>query len=444
MKRYSPTIRFTEFGLLLFPAMAAIVGSLLILLVQTGDTHWEWRDIWVSLAAAGVLLGINVTLGLRGFRGDQVLLPITAMLAMISMLMIQRLTPELVAYVDDGYGFLAQRHLLYMAIGSIGMWLVVMLAGPLKVQDWLKRYKYTWLVITLGLQAATFFIGTGVGGARLWIELGPIQVQPSEISKITLVIFLASYLDEKRDLIGSTWRVGRLNLPPIPHLLPMGIMWSVSLLLLVALNDLGPALLFFGIFLAMLYFATGRSVYVVVGLSTFAGACWLAWTLFSRIGVRVNNWLDPFWDPYGLGYQPIQSDYAIASGGILGSGLGNGQPWLISQVQTDYIFSAIAEELGLLGTLALICLYFLWVIRAFTIAMKADDGFVRLCVAGLAASLGLQTIIIVGGVIRLIPLTGITLPFVSYGGSSLVTNFGVLGLILYFSSLPTREGIPDS
>jgi cell division protein FtsW (lipid II flippase) len=175
-----------------------------------------------------------------------------------------------------------------------------------------------------------------------------------------------------------------------------------------------------------------------LGLGTFAAACWLAWTFFSRIEVRVNNWLDPFWDPYGFGYQPIQSDYALAAGGLFGTGFGQGDPTFISQVQTDYIFSAIGEELGLLGTLALIALYFLWIIRSFIIAMRADDGFVRLCVAGLATSLGIQTIIIIGGVTRIIPLTGITLPFISYGGSSLVTNFGVLALILYFSSLPKR------
>jgi len=215
-------------------------------------------------------------------------------------------------------------------------------------------------------------------------------------------------------------------------------MWGASLLLLVLLNDLGPALLFFGIFLAMLYMATGRLLYVGIGLGTFAAAAWLAWTFFSRIEVRVNNWLDPFWDPYGFGYQPIQSDYALASGGLFGTGLGQGHPTFISQVQTDYIFSAIGEEMGLLGTLAILALYFLWVMRCYIIAMRADDGFVRLSVAGLATSFGLQTIIIVGGVTRLIPLTGITLPFISYGGSSLVTNFGVLGLILYFSSLPRR------
>lgn len=435
--RFRPTFRTTEFNLLLVPAMLAIVGSLMIVVVGRGTIDWSWSDIWTSLAASAAVLLASITFGIRGFRGDQVLFPITAMLAIVGMLMIQRLHPDLVE-IDPDYSFLAPRHLLYLALGLAVMWSVVMLSGPLKVANWLRKYKYTWLLVTLALQAATYFIGTEVGGARLWITIGPIQIQPSEISKVTLVIFLASYLDENRDLIGSSWQVGRLRLPPIPYLLPMGIMWGASLVLLVLLNDLGPALLFFGIFLVMLYIATGRLVYVGVGLATFAAAAWFAWTLFSRIEIRVNNWLDPFWDPYGFGYQPIQSDYALAAGGLFGTGFGQGHPTFISQVQTDYVFSAIGEELGLLGTLAIVALYFLWVLRSYIIAMRADDGFVQLAVAGLATSLAIQTIIIIGGVTRLIPLTGITLPFISYGGSSLVTNFGVVALILYFSSLPRR------
>ena len=437
MDRYRPSLRLTEFNLLLITAAITFIGSLTIFLVDKGSVEWNWRDVSVGLAAAAAMVGVNITFSLRSFRGDQVLFPITATLAMLGMIMIQRLTPDLVA-INENYGFLSSRHLLYLAVGLVVMWLVVMLSGPLRVMEWLPKYKYLWLLGTLALQAATFFIGTEVGGARLWIEIGPIQIQPSEISKITLVIFLAAYLDEKRDLLTEPWIVGRLQLPPIPYLLPMGLMWGVSLVLLVALNDLGPALLFFGIFVVMLYLATGNRIYVAVAGLSFIVACWFAWTFFSRIEVRVNNWLDPFWDPYGVGYQPVQSDYALSAGGVFGTGLGQGHPTFISQVQTDYIFSAIGEELGLLGALAMLALYFSWVLRSFIISMRAQEGFVQLCVAGLAASLGIQTLIIIGGVTRLIPLTGITLPFVSYGGSSLVTNFGVVGLILFFSSRPKR------
>lgn len=254
--RYRPTLRLTEFGLLIIPAVLAVVGMLMIFLVPTGRVEWTWGDIWVSLALAGAVLGISLTFGIRGFRGDQVLLPITATLAVLGMLMIQRLHPDLTA-LDEGFATLAQRQFLFLAVGLAVMWLVVMLAGPFKVMSWLKKYKYTWLIVSLGLQAATFVVGNGPpgSGAKLWISAGPIQIQPSEIVKLTLVIFLAGYLDDKRELLGASWQLGRISLPPIPYLVPMGLMWAASLLTLVVLNDLGSALMFFALFLTMLYLA---------------------------------------------------------------------------------------------------------------------------------------------------------------------------------------------
>jgi cell division protein FtsW (lipid II flippase) len=235
-----------------------------------------------------------------------------------------------------------------------------------------------------------------------------------------------------------SWRVGPFSLPPLPYLLPMGIMWAASLLTLVALNDLGSALLFFSIFLVMLYVASGRALYVVVGLIPFTSASYLAYLAFARLSIRVQNWIDPWKDPLDTGYQQVQSDYALASGGVRGTGFGVGRPTLIPEVHTDFIFSAIGEELGLLGTLAGLALYFVLVIRGFLIALRARDGFVQLLATGFATILGIQTLIIIGGVTRLIPLTGITLPFISYGGSSLLTNFLIVGLLLYMSSLPKK------
>lgn len=435
--RYRPTFRFTEFRLLIPTAALVIVGMLMIFLVPTGQVQWAWSDIWISLAFAGLVLGISVSFGIRGFRGDQTLLPITATLSVIGLLMIQRLHPDLVA-LDPGFAALAQRQFLYLVAGLAILWLTVMLAGPLNVISWIRKYKYTWLLISLALQMATFVVGEEVGGARLWISIGPVQIQPSEIVKLTLVVFLAAYLDEKRELIGSSWRVGWFSLPPIPYLLPMGLMWAVSLLILVVLNDLGAALLFFGIFLSMLYFASGRLLYVAIGLLSFGAACYVSWLSFARVDVRVQNWLNPWADPYNLGYQQIQSDYALASGGILGSGFAQGYPWYVPAIHTDYIFTGIGEELGLLGSLAVIALYLLLVMRGFTIALRAQDGFVQLLAGGLSAIIAIQTLIIVGGVVRLIPLTGITLPFMSYGGSSLLTNFTLVGLLLFMSSLSKR------
>jgi cell division protein FtsW (lipid II flippase) len=191
----------------------------------------------------------------------------------------------------------------------------------------------------------------------------------------------------------------------------------------------------------MLYVATNRLSYVVVGLLAFAGGCVVAYQLFARIAIRVQNWLDPWRDPLGTGFQQIQSEYASASGGVLGTGLGRGRPWYIPEVHTDFVFSAIAEELGLLGATAIVALTFLLVMRGFMIGLRSDDGFGRLLAVGLATTLSVQTIIILGGVLRLIPLTGITLPFVSYGGSSLLTNFVLIGLLLAVSAAP-RGGRP--
>jgi len=435
--RYRPTFRGTELSLLLYPALLIILGLIMIVVVPRGQVDWSWNDIWVGIAYATAVIVASIFLSARGFRGDQVVLPLTALLAALGLLMIQRLTPDLAA-AEPGYGSLAQKHLIFLAAGLLLAWSIAMLAGPMNMIEWLPRYKYLWLLLSMALQLATFVIGVDVGGAKLWISVGPIQIQPSEIVKITLVIFMAAYLDQNRDLIGTTWKVGPLSLPPIPYLLPMVLMWSACLLSLVALNDLGSALLFFGVFLVMLYVASGRVVYVAVGLISFAIACYVAWLAFSRIGIRVQNWLDPWKDPYNTGYQQVQSDYAISSGGLLGSGFGLGSPTFIPQVQTDFIFSAFAEELGLLGTLAILVVIFLLAMRGFMIALRVRDGFAQLLATGLTTIIAIQTIIIVGGVTRLIPLTGVTLPFVSYGGSSLLCNFVIVGLLLYVSSLPKR------
>ncbi|MDQ3043743.1 MAG: putative lipid II flippase FtsW [Chloroflexota bacterium] len=428
-----PTFRFTETQLLVAPALLIIVGLLTIFLVPRGDVAWSWSDIWVSLAYGGAILAMSLSFSLSGFRGDQILLPLTATLAGLGLLMIQRLHPDLVAQ-DAGYAGLAEKQLIYIVIGLLVLWLTV-IVRPLGL---LRRYKYTWLLLSFGLLVSTIFLGSEINGAKLWIQIGPFQAQPSEIVKVTMVIFLAGYLDDKRDLIGSSWRVGMLTLPPVPYLLPMSLMWLASLMVLVLQNDLGAALLFFGVFLVMLYVASGRAVYVVVGLLSFALACWGAYQVFNRIGIRVQNWLDPWQDPLDVGYQQVQSDYALASGGLFGTGLGSGRPTFIPAVHTDFIFSAIGEELGLLGTLAVLALYFLLVMRGFAIALRARDSFARLVAAGLSSILALQTVIIIGGVVRLIPLTGITLPFVSYGGSSLLTNFLIVGLLLNISGLHRR------
>jgi cell division protein FtsW (lipid II flippase) len=218
-------------------------------------------------------------------------------------------------------------------------------------------------------------------------------------------------------------------------------MWGACIVILIVGNDLGASLLLFSIFLTMIYLATNQPSYVILGLASFAVAAVILYQFFARIEIRVQNWLNPWADPLGIGYQQIQSDYAIASGGIFGVGFAQGEPWRIPAVNTDYVFSAIGEELGLLGTTATLLLLLLIAGRGLVIALRAPDGFSRLLAGGLAATLAIQTLIILGGVTRLIPLTGITLPFVSYGGSSLLMNFVIAGMLLAVSStgIPTRQ-----
>lgn len=423
-------MRGTELQLLVAPSLLIVVGLITIFLVPRGNTHWTWSDIGVGLAYVAVIVGTSLTLSLLRIRGDQVLLPLIAMLAGLGLLSVQRLYPILAAR-GPAYLSLAERHLVYLLLGFA---VFAFIAAFFRRFDWLRRYKYSWLLVTLVLLAVTFLFGQEVNGARLWLSLGPFQAQPSELVKVTLVTFLAGYLEDNRDMVGARWRLGGLTLPPVPALLPMALMGIASLGILVIQNDLGSALLFFGIFLIMLYVATGRLLDVAAGLLLFAIACWVAYRAFARIDIRVQNWLDPWRDALGTGYQQVQSDYALSAGGLLGSGLGRGEPYHIPEVQTDFVFSALAEELGLAGAIAILALVLLLVLRGFAIGLAARDGFVRLVAIGLAASLGLQTLIILGGVVRLIPLTGITLPFISYGGSSLLTNFLIVGMLVAISA----------
>ncbi|MHB8842131.1 MAG: FtsW/RodA/SpoVE family cell cycle protein, partial [Candidatus Aquicultor sp.] len=305
--------------------------------------------------------------------------------------------------------------------------------------QWLKEYKYTWAILGILLLFSPIFVGVERGGSKLWLVLGPFTFQPAEMAKILFVFFLAAYLEEKRELLSiSTRRAFKVWLPELKHLGPLTVMWLMSLVILVLERDLGTSLLFFGLFLAMLYVATGRPIYVSLGSFLFvagAAACYFA---FSHIQTRVDIWLDPWIDPSGKGYQIIQSIFAIASGGLAGTGLGLGHPTLIPAVRTDFIFAAIAEELGLLGGIAVILIYLLFISRGLRIALSASDDFGRLVATGLASVFALQTFTILGGTMKLIPLTGVTLPFISYGGSSILMNFILLALFLAVSA--KRDG----
>jgi len=294
----------------------------------------------------------------------------------------------------------------------------------------LESYKYLFGLSAIGLLIlpALPHFGTTINGARLWVRLGPLQFQPGELAKIALIVFLAGYLREKREVLAQ----GRLK-----DFGPLLLIWGAAMLVLVETNDLGSALLYFGIFLAMLYVATGRALFVAIGLVLFVGGAAAAYQTVARVQERVDIWLNPWQDPHGKGYQLVQSSYSIAHGGFWGTGLGRGTftttggTDLIPFVNTDFIYSALAQELGLIGAAGVLLLYMVFVLRGFRISVLADDGFSKLLGAGLTFAFALQTFIIVGGLLRVIPLTGITLPFISYGGSSVVANFVlVAGLML--------------
>jgi len=372
---------------------------------------------------AGLLLLAHLVLLWKTPRADQLLLPIVAMLIAVGLVVVTRLTPEL-----------ALRQLAWIAIGVTLMMGTLLLLPDVAL---LQSYKYTSAILGLMLVATTFVFGSdpNQSGVRSWLSFGIINFQPSEILKVLLVIFLAGYLEDKRELL--TWsssRLGWLRLPPLPYLGPLVVMWAISMLMLVVQRDLGSALLFFSIFLAMLYVASGRAVYIWAGLIAFLIGAYVCYLLFSLVRLRVEVWLDPWSHAQTQGYQVVQALVALASGGILGSGLGLGYPGYIPAVQTDFVIAAIGEEMGLAGALAVVALFMLLVYRGFRIALDARRDFSALLATGLTVVVGIQAFVILAGTTKLIPLTGITLPFVSYGGSSIVTNFILLGLLLRLSA----------
>jgi cell division protein FtsW (lipid II flippase)/serine/threonine protein phosphatase PrpC len=384
-----------------------------------------------SLTYAAVFLGvfglahIGVRAGLP--HADPWLLPLAALLCALGLTEIYRLSPTL-----------ARDQSVWVVIGLLGFLGMVFL-----VRDHRRLEPYTYLLATtaVGLLLVTMAVGTTINGAKLWLRFGGVQVQPGEFAKLLLVIALASYLREHREVLTMAHRtVLGVGLPAARHLGPLALMAGISLGVLAVMNDLGSALLLFGIYLSMIYVATGRHLYTVLGLGLFAAGSWAVYRSVGHVQERFHVWVDPWAHPHTTGYQIIQSIEAIADGGIFGTGLGrslqvlNHGQTIIPAVQTDGIYAAWADETGLAGAAGLLLIYLLFCYRGFKIAAVADDGFSKLLACGLTFAFGLQAFLIVGGIIRLIPLTGITLPFVSYGGSSIVSNFVMLALLLMVSN----------
>ena len=368
---------------------------------------------------------------------DGTLLPIAAMLNGLGFVMIARL-----AGGGRDYAQQARVQSVWVAIG-IGVFVVTLIV----VRDVrvFERFRYVALLLGIGFMLLPLVpvIGQSRSGGRLWVGIGPLSFEPNEIAKVLLVAFFAAYLADKRELLTQgRIRIGRWFVPSPRDLGPLILAWGMALLVLAYEQDIGTSLLFFGVFAAMLYMTTRRAGYLVGTVILLVIGAVVAYKAFGHVRVRVENWTNPWPNANDAGRQPVQGWYALGSGGIAGTGLGLGQPWQVPLASTDYIFTSIGEELGLVGAIGVIAAFMLFVGSSYRIAIDAVRPFTKLFAAGIATIIGLQTFLIIGGVTRLIPLTGISLPFVSYGGSSLVANFALLAILLRMSDDAARAEPP--
>ena len=371
---------------------------------------------------------------------DPVLLPIVAALNGLGLAMIRRIDLAELAQNEDANTF-ARDQLIWMTLG-VALFVAVLVL--LRDHRRLQAFTYTsgFIALFLLLLPLLPVLGTEINGARIWIRLGPFSFQPGEIAKVCLVIFFAGYLVLHRDALALAGRrFAGIDFPRGRDLGPVLAMWLVSLAVLVLQRDLGSSLLFFGLFLVMLYVATERPGWLVVGGALFAGGAYLGFLFFGHVESRVDSWLHPFPSDTGS-YQIVQGMYGQAWGGLVGRGLGQGDPTLIPFSYSDFIFAAMGEELGLTGVMAIILLYGIIVERGLRTALVCRDAFGKLVATGLAVTFALQVFVVVGGVTKLIPLTGLTTPFMSYGGSSLVANWALIALLLRISD-HARRPPPD-
>jgi len=426
------TRRRPELGLLFWVAAMGITGSVAVAAAEVAG--FRPQQLVVPATFVVIAFVLHLFLAARGVRGDQLLLPIAAALTAIGLVLVQRLASNLLV-----------QQLSWTLIAAGAFAATILIPRDLTA---LSRFKWTWALLgfLLLLSPLLPLIGREVNGARIWIGLGTVTFEPWEAVKILLVIFFAAYLEEFREVLSQTQRrFGPIPVPPLPYFGPIVAMWAIAMVVMVFERDLGATLLFLGIFLAMLYLATGEAFYTLIGILLLLVGGYVAYHAFGHVAARVDVWLHPFAEDvrFDSGYQLVQGLFALANGGLFGAGLGNGMPDRIPVVWSDFVFDAFAEEVGFAGALALLALYLLFVYRGMLIALRAPTPFLQLLAAGLSFIVALQTLVIVGGNARLIPLTGITLPFVAYGGSSLVTNWMLVALLLRVSDLTARvKGTP--
>lgn len=376
----------------------------------------------------GLLLGAHLALRRFAPQADPTILPVVALLNGLGYVFITRLASD----IPDAE-LLPGQQATWTAVGVAAFTATLILVPRIKVLD---KYRYLAGIagIVLLLLPLLPVIGREVNAARIWVRFGPINFQPGEFAKLALAVFMASILAERREVLQHVrMKFGPLSLPQPKFLAPVALAWGVSLLVMVAEKDLGSSLLIFMLVVIMLWLATDQVTYLLLGFGLFLAGGWVASRTFGHVQDRIDVWLDPFSDPDGVGFQPVEATFALAQGGLTGTGPGRGEPYRIPEVETDFIFAAIGEELGLVGSTGVLIAFVALVSAGLRIATRTRDDFGKLLAASLATLLGLQAFIIIGGIIRIMPLTGITLPFVSYGGSSLVSNYVLIALLLRIS-----------
>ena len=382
-----------------------------------------------------VCLATHVFLRIRLPNADPYLFPLVATLTAFGLVMIYRIDETLAR--DQANWFV------------LGLVLFALTIQFLRDYEVLERYRYTIAIGGLLVLLAPRLPGIGqqVNGAYLGVKIGPLAFQPAEFTKIAIVVFLASYLREHREvmIVGARRLLG-ITLPPLKHFGPLLVVWGASMFMLVFIRDLGSSLMFFAAFLALLYVATGRFSFVVIGMAMFLVGAWFFASTVPHVHERIDIWLHPYEDPQGSGYQVLNSIFAQADGGLFGKGFGQAlitvpgtDNALLPAAQTDMIYALIVNEVGLFGAVGVVLVYMLIAARGFKVALLAGDGFSKLLATGLTAVFAIQAFVIIGGVTRVIPLTGVTLPFISYGGSSIVANFVLLALLLLVSDRARRE-----
>ncbi|MBA2310570.1 MAG: FtsW/RodA/SpoVE family cell cycle protein [Pseudonocardiales bacterium] len=432
------TRRGTELVLLVFSVAIAMAAYAAVGLAVDGVLPTGMLGYGGGLA---LLFGIaHVTLRRFAPYADPVLLPAVTVINGLGLAVIHRLD---LAYADraerlgrDIPSAAAPAQLTWTAVGVALFVVVLLLVRDHRI---LQRFTYTAMVAGLGLLLLPLLplIGTTINGARIWIRVFGFSFQPGELAKLVLLVFFAGYLVVKRDVLALAGRrVLGVDLPRARDLGPVLVAWVASLGVLVFERDLGTSLLFFGVFIALLYVATERLSWLLIGVALFLSGAYVAWTLFGHVRERVDIWLHAF-APRNIdddSYQLVQGLFGMGTGGLLGKGLGRGRPEIVPYAQTDFIVAAIGEELGLTGLMALLVVYAIAVQRGLRTSIAVRDSFGKLLAAGLAFSVALQVFVVVGGVTRLIPLTGLTLPFLSYGGSSLVANYALVALLLRISN----------